>query len=188
MYAPNVIGIIFITDGSVGSGFDLPDHNCPECGTLLYKDGHDIPYSVLFGLDGTNIKGFGLAFVQDAGLDEVYKYMEKLLGREHVLCYGDKLIPGSEKFLKYPDVCKCLNAKDRRWPANSTVRFNYHSIIDDMLSLTMNGNDALTMVHELQNLTGINPQSIPFNDARALSVFALLMPLALHRQNWQMLL
>lgn len=57
-----------------------------------------------------------------------------------------------------------------------------------MLSLTMNGNDALTMVHELQNLTGINPQSIPFNDARALSVFALLMPLALHRQNWQMLL
>ena len=97
--------------------------------------------------------------------------MEKLLGREHVLCYGDKLIPGSEKFLKYPDVYKCLNAKDRRWPANSTVRFNYHSIMDDMLSLTMNGNDALTMVHELQNLTGINPQSIPFNDARALSVF-----------------
>lgn len=60
--------------------------------------------------------------------------------------------------------------------------------MDDMLSLTLNGNDALTMIHELQNLTGINPQSIPFNDARALSVFALLMPLALHRQNWQMLL
>lgn len=97
--------------------------------------------------------------------------MEKLLGREHVLCYGDKLIPGSEKFLKYPDVYKCLNAKDRRWPANGTVRFNYHSIMDDMLSLTLNGNDALTMIHELQNLTGINPQSIPFNDARVLSVF-----------------
>ena len=161
----------FYTDGSVGSGFDLPDHNCPECGTSLYKDGHNIPCSVLFGLDGTNIKGFGLVFVQDAGLDEVYKYMEKLLGREHVLCYGDKLIPGSEKFLKYPDVCKCLNAKDRRWSANGNVRFNYHSIMDDMLSLTLNGNDALTMVHELQNLTGINPQSIPFNDARALSVF-----------------
>lgn len=60
--------------------------------------------------------------------------------------------------------------------------------MDDMLSLTLNGNDALTMIHELQNLTGINPQSIPFNDARVLSVFALLMPLALHRQSWQMLL
>lgn len=161
----------FYTDGSVGSGFDLPDHNCPECGTSLYKDGHNIPCSVLFGLDGTNIKGFGLVFVQDAGLDEVYKYMEKLLGREHVLCYGDKLIPGSEKFLKYPDVPKCLNSKDGKWPVNSTVRFNYHSIIDDMLSLTMYGNDALTMLHELQNLTGINPQSIPFNDAWVLSIF-----------------
>lgn len=106
-----------------------------------------------------------------------------------MLCCGPKEESASRRFLKYPDVHKCLNAKDGKWPANSTVRFNYHSIMDDMLSLTiMYGNNALNMLHELQNLTGINPQSIPFNDARALSVFALLMPLALHRQNWQMLL
>lgn len=162
----------FYTDGSVGCGFDLPDHNCPECGTLLCKDGHNISYSVFFGFDGTGIGGFALVFVQDTGLDEVYKYMEKLLGREHVLCYGPKEDHDSIRlFLKYPDVPKCLNSKDGKWPVNSTVRFNYHSIIDDMLSLTMYGNDALTMLHELQNLTGINPQSIPFNDARVLSVF-----------------
>lgn len=162
----------FYTDGSVGSGFDLPDHNCPECGTLLYKDGHNIPCSVFFGFDGTGIGGFDLIFVQDTGLDEVYKYMEKLLGREHVLCYGPKEDPNSIRlFLKYPDVPKCLNSKDGKLPVNSTVRFNYHSIIDEMLSLTMYSNDALTMLHELQNLTGINPQSIPFNDARVLSIF-----------------
>ena len=43
----------FVTDGSYASGFDLPDKKCPNCGTPLAKDGHDIPAAVCHGLDGS---------------------------------------------------------------------------------------------------------------------------------------
>ncbi len=42
----------FITDGSYGSGFDMPNKDCPNCGHKLSKNGQDIrsrPSLVLMG-------------------------------------------------------------------------------------------------------------------------------------------
>ena len=53
-----------------------------------------------------------------------------------------------------------------------TTHFDYHSIDQNLLKLDILGHDDPTMIRMLQDITGIDPKSIPMDDKKTMSLFS----------------
>ncbi|MCR5808370.1 MAG: PolC-type DNA polymerase III [Clostridiales bacterium] len=215
---PNCKYSEFKTDVHSRCGIDLPDKDCPVCGTKLRKEGYDIPFEVFLGFKGDKTPDIDLNFSGDYQ-PVAHRFTEEMFGAGHAFRAGtisavqDKTVYGYVKHYcedlglnkseteinrlvqgclgvkktsgQHPggivivpedyeifDFCPVQHPADKNDSGSVTTHFDFHALDDKLVKLDILGHDDPTVLRMLNDLTGLDPRTIPLDDPETMSIYS----------------
>lgn len=84
---PHCKKVIFYKGDDIKSGYDLPEMNCPDCGTKMVSDGQNIPFQTFLGFQAEKVPDIDLNFPTDYQAT-AHQYTKVLLGEDKVFRAG----------------------------------------------------------------------------------------------------
>lgn len=82
---------------------------------------------------------------------------------------GIIIVPDDMEIYDFTPVQYPADDQNAAW---ETTHFDFHSIHDNILKMDILGHDDPTMIRALQDLSGVDPQTIPMNDPGVMSLFS----------------
>ncbi|MBQ8901913.1 MAG: PolC-type DNA polymerase III [Bacilli bacterium] len=212
-----------------GIGFDLPDKDCPKCGSKMIKDGEDMPFATFLGFNADKVPDIDLNF-SDLNQAAAHEYTKVLFGEDNVYragtigtvaektafgfvkgycedkniimrgieverlaagCVGVKRTTGQHPggIVVIPGYMDVYDFTPYQYPAEDvdaawrTTHFDYHAIDQDVLKLDILGHTDPTQLRMLQDLTGIDVKTVPFDDKATMGLFLSPEPLGVTKEQ-----
>jgi DNA polymerase-3 subunit alpha (Gram-positive type) len=132
------------------------------------------------GTIGTVAEKTAYGFVKKYEEDKVVRWRGAEEGRLALGCSGVKRSTGQHPggIVVVPDYIEVEDITPVQYPADDTssdwktTHFDYHAFDANLLKLDILGHDDPTMMRMLQDITGVDPTTIPMNDQKVMSIFS----------------
>ena len=131
------------------------------------------------GTIGTVADKTAYGYVKAYERDHNFRFSSAEIDRLAKGCTGVKRTTGQHPggIIVIPDYMDVYDFTPIQFPADAqdsewkTTHFDFHSIHDNVLKLDILGHDDPTVIRMLQDLSGIDPQTIPPNDPDVMKIF-----------------
>ena len=155
---------------------------------------YNIPFETFAGIDGNKVPDIDFNFSGDYQV-EIQRYVEEVFGKDKVFRAGIVgtevatlasgvtgvkkttgqhpggvfILPADKEIYDFTPIQYPENRKDS---GVLTTHFEYHFLDDTLLKIDLFAHDSPTMIKMLEDLTGVDARTVPFDDEKTLNMLA----------------
>ncbi len=155
----------------------------------VFGDQHVFRAGTISTVQAKTAYGYVLGYNEMMNIDDMSSAYKEYLS---TLCEGVKRTTGQHPggIIVIPSDKDVYDFTPVQFPANNpesvwkTTHFDFHDIHDNVLKLDILGHVDPTVMRFLQNVSGIDPTTIPMNDEKVLSLFGGISALNIDERNY----